>query len=246
MSEHSANCEHWHDEMAAYALDALEPRETAKLAAHLDDCSSCTERLRWLQPAVDVLPVTVAQQDPPAELRERLMATVRTEAAAADPAPAATPARRWRLRMPGFGEFGMRPALAGFGVALLLVAGVAGYALNSTDEGTTSSRTYEARSLDGNSIAMGQLVVNGDEGSLEVNGLPPNDDGEVYQAWIRNSADTGGSIEPSSVFVVAGDGTGTVAIPDGLEDAAEVMVTMEPEGGSKHPNPPLLIRAKIG
>lgn len=243
MSEHSANCEHWHDEMAAYALDALESREAAKLEAHLEDCSSCTERLRWLQPAVDVLPVTVVQQDPSTELRERLMATVRAEAA--DAHPAAAPARRWRLRMPGFGEFGMRPALAGFGVALLLVAGVAGYALNSEDPGT-SSQTYEARGLDRDSIATGQLVVNGDEGSLEVHGLPPTEKGQVYQAWVRESAADGGSIEPSSVFVVAGDGTGRVVIPHGLNDAAEVMVTREPKGGSEHPGESPLITAEIG
>ena len=245
MSEHSANCEHWHDEMAAYALDALEQAEATELKAHLDGCSSCTERLRWLQPAVDVLPVTVVQQDPSAELRERLMATVRAEAADADPAPAATPARRWRLRMPGFGEFGMRPALAGFGVALLLVAGVAGYALNGEDSGV-SSQTYEARGLEGNSVATGQLVVNGDEGSLEVHGLPPTEKGQVYQAWVRESAENGGSIKPSSVFVVADDGTGRVVIPQGLDDAAEVMVTREPKGGSEHPGESPLISAEIG
>ena len=188
MSEHSANCEHWHDEMAAYALDALEPPEAAKLEAHLADCSSCTERLRWLQPAVDVLPVTVTQQDPPAELRERLMATVRAEAADADPAPAATPARRWRLRMPGFGEFGMRPALAGFGVALLLVAGVAGYALNGTEDGSLRLRPMRLAGSMATRSRRASSSSTAIEGSLEVHGLPPTEKGQVYQAWVRESA----------------------------------------------------------
>lgn len=241
MSERPADCESRHDELAAYALDALDPAEARRLEAHLADCPSCAERLRWLQPAIDVLPVTVAQQDPPAELRERLMAAVRADAAGAEPArPAAAPAARRPFRIPGFGELALRPALAGLAVVLLLAAGITGYALHGRD-----GQTYVARSTDGSSLAGGELVVDGDEGSLELHGLAPNKRNEVYQAWVREAPQHGGSIEPSSVFVVADDGTGAVAIPHGLEDAAEVMVTREPKGGSEHPSESPLISAEI-
>jgi hypothetical protein len=250
MSEHSARCEEWHDDLAAYALDALETNEADRVEAHLAGCSSCTERLRWLQPAIDMLPVTVAQMDPSADLRERLMSTVRAEDAPApvqsQARPAPAPARRRRLRLPVFGDLGLRPALAGFGVFLLLVAGVAGYALNDEGgTGSTSERTYAARSLEGNGLMGGTLVVDGDKGSLEVNGMPPNKGNQVYQAWIRESPAEGGSVKPSSVFVVSGDGTGSVGIPRGLDDAAEVMVTREPKGGSQHPSESPLISAVI-
>jgi hypothetical protein len=91
----------------------------------------------------------------------------------------------------------------------------------------------------------GTLVVDGDKGSLEVNGMPPNKGNQVYQAWIRESPAEGGSVKPSSVFVVSGDGTGSVGIPRGLDDAAEVMVTREPKGGSQHPSESPLISAVI-
>lgn len=42
------------------------------------------------------------------------------------------------------------------------------------------------------------------------------------------------------------DGTGTVAIPSGLEDASRVMVTREPKGGSEVPGESALISAEIG
>ena len=249
MSEHSVNCQEWHDDLAAYALDALETNEAERVEAHLAGCSSCTERLRWLQPAVDMLPVTVAQMDPSADLRERLMSTVRAEAAPAQSqaSPATAPARRRRwMRLPAFGDLGLRPALAGLGVVLLLVAGVAGYALNDEGEtGSSSERTYAVRSLEGNGLMGGTLIVDGDEGALEVHGMPPNKGDQVYQAWVRESPAEGGSVKPSSVFVVSQDGTGSVGIPRGLDDAAEVMVTREPKGGSQHPSESPLISAVI-
>ena len=62
--------------------------EAARSRAHLAGCEPCRDYLRWLQPAVDVLPASVAQLEPPPRLGERLMATVRAEAAQA---PRATP-----------------------------------------------------------------------------------------------------------------------------------------------------------
>ena len=222
------------------------PREAALLEHHLAECSVCEERLCWLMPAVDVLPVTVAQANPPAALRDRLMAVVEAEAAAEATALAPAPARsRRRFRLPGLGDFSMRPALAGLGVTLLIAGGVVGWAINGSNSGT-DTRTYAAKPLNGKSLATGTLEVNGDEGSLAVRNLPRTRKGEVYQAWVQEpyGAD-GGSVVPSSVFVVSKDGSGTVAIPSGLEHAAKVMVTREPKGGSDVPGESALISAAI-
>ena len=53
------------------------PRSSATSTA----ASTAATRLRWLSPAVDVLPAAVEQRTPPPSLRENLMATVRAEAA---------------------------------------------------------------------------------------------------------------------------------------------------------------------
>lgn len=247
MTDRAMDCEGRHDDLAAYALDALDTREAALLEQHLAGCPVCEERLHWLLPAVDVLPVTVEQMDPPAGLRDRLMAVVEAEAAAevAATAPAPKPKLRRRFRLPDFfAGLSLRPALAGLGVTLLIAGAVVGWAMH--DDSGADVRTYAAKPLSGKSLATGTLEVTGDKGSLAVRNLPPTGKGEVYQAWVQEpNGPQGGKILPSSVFVVSDDGSGTVAIPSGLEDAARVMVTREPKGGSAVPGESALISAEI-
>src|SRR5689334_11347336 len=126
MSERDEHRDRWADEIAAYALGALDEREAALFEHHLDGCERCREELRWLQPAVDTIPASVEQIAPPPALRERLLATVRAEAAPEDAAPA-----KRRFRLPFLGAAGLRPALAA-GAVLLLAAGIAGYELRNT------------------------------------------------------------------------------------------------------------------
>ena len=88
--DNGAAHERYRDDLAAYALGALEAGDAEELRHHLEDCDACRQQLRWLQPAVDLLPRSVPQLEPPPRLRKRLMATVRAEssdAAQADRAP---------------------------------------------------------------------------------------------------------------------------------------------------------------
>jgi anti-sigma-K factor RskA len=237
------HAERWNAELAAYALDALDAEERRLVEEHIAGCAACGERLRWMQPAVDVLPATVPPEAPPPELKARIMEVVEREGAAATAASAHEEATS-RPPRPGLAWFRLRPALAGLGVALLLAAAVAGYAIRSGDGGD-SSEVYAARA-EGGSGASGRLEVAGDAGVLHVAELPPAGPGRVYQAWIQDAEGAGGAIHPSSVFVVSGDGEGNVAIPDGLAGARRVMVTREPEGGSRRPSESPLLTVEIG
>ncbi len=76
-----ADAERLSDDLATYALGALDQPEAADLETHLGTCSDCRQRVLWLRPAVDMLPASVAQLSPPESLRENLLATVRAEAA---------------------------------------------------------------------------------------------------------------------------------------------------------------------
>ncbi len=260
MSDHDHNdnqhSEVWNDDLAAYLLDALEPGEVEVLQGHLAECEICTERLRWMEPAVDVLPATVTQQQPPDALRSRLMDVVQRESSmiesAADPERAARAeraagsrgSRGWSL-----GDLSLRPVLAGLGVFLLLGAGVAGYALRDGGTGGGDEqveRVYAAKADQRDSLASGMLEVSGDAGSLHVSNLPATTKGEVYQAWIQDTGAAGGAIHPSSVFVVSEEGVGDVAIPHGLSNARRVMVTREPKGGSDLPGENSLLTAEMG
>lgn len=244
--------ESWNDDLAAYLLDALEPAEKRALDDHLAGCETCTERLRWMAPAIDVLPATVVPRQPPPALKSRLMDVVQRESAmiesAGDPDRAARQERAdgsSRLRLPRLGSLSLRPALAAVGVVLLLAAGVVGYAVHDSGPSGTSQQVYAAKADKPDSIAWGKLQVEGDAGSLHVANLPVSNKGEVYQAWIQDTGSAGGAIHPSSVFVVAGDGSGDVAIPHGLSNARRVMVTREPKGGSEHPSENPLLTAEM-
>jgi Anti-sigma-K factor rskA, C-terminal/Putative zinc-finger len=249
-SSHDEHSARWDDDVAAYALDALSAVEIERFEAHLADCPICTERLRWLEPAVDVLPATVPPRRPPPALRSRLMDVVNREAEMIEASeasdrgdhPGVSARRSSRLRW-----VSLRPVLAGVGVALVLAAGVAGYAINDSGSGGTVDRTFEATADQSGSPASGMLEVVGDAGMLHVANLPATRRGEVYQAWVEDEGGPGGgSVHPSSVFVVADGGVGDVAIPHGLSDARKVMVTREPKGGSKLPSENPVLTAEIG
>ena len=235
--EHGAR---WDDEVAAYALEALDERESRVVAEHIAGCERCAERLRWLSPAVDVIPAAVVQQDPPPELRARLMEIIEREAAS-EVAPA--PPRRSLIDRLGLSGIALRPAMAGLAAFLLLAAGVLSYALQ--DDGESGSQVYAAVGQGQGSLAEGTLSVDGDSGMLEVRGLPEPERGEVYQAWVEDRPELGGEVHPSSVFVVSDDGVGNVAIPHGLEEAERVMVTREPRGGSETPHESSLLTAEL-
>ena len=141
--------ERFRGDLAAYALGALEGREAAELERHLAECEPCRMQLRWLQPAVDLLPRSIEQLEPPAGLRERLMATVRAEApdasSAGIEAAAPRPRRDW-------GALLWRPATALAAAALLVVGVAGGYLLDQPDESTSViTRSTVARAPRGRS-----------------------------------------------------------------------------------------------
>jgi anti-sigma factor RsiW len=142
VSEH-ADHTRYEDDLAAYLLDALTEDEAGDVQRHIEGCPRCQERARWLQGSVEMLPTSVEQLEPPPELRERLMSTVRAEAAAPPAAehPAVPAAGSDRSRAPGGlrgwvgGLFALpRPAMALGALLLAVGGGVLGYALGSGDD----------------------------------------------------------------------------------------------------------------
>ena len=80
--------ERWSEDVAAYMLGALEPEEAADFERHAEDCERCRSEMRWLTAAVEVLPEAVERQEPPPELRERLLAEVGADGAGGGRSPA--------------------------------------------------------------------------------------------------------------------------------------------------------------
>ena len=233
-----------HDDLAAYALGALTGEEARALEQHLDGCEACRSRLRWLQPAVDLMPASVPQVEAPEGLKKRLMDVVNEEAAAASAeaapqaAPRPAPARTRRFRLPSF--LPARPALAGLAL-LAVVAVVAAGVLTLGGGDDQLEGSYAANPVDASSKAGGLVRVESGAGSIEVHDLPPSTATSTYQVWIGHD----GRVTPSSTFEIDDDGTGEASIPDVPPEADEILVTREPAGGSETPRGPQVLSADL-
>jgi anti-sigma factor RsiW len=219
------------DELAGYALGALDPSQTEAVERHLDGCERCRSTVLWLNPAVDALGASVEQLEPPASLRENLLATVREEARDAEPA-----AKPWWRG--GRVSFRARPALA-LGLAALAIAGVIGYGINAADEGTS---TIPAEGTTAATAASGVVERGGDSTVLSVERMPALGRGEVYQAWVRTGAD----LEPlGRAFKLRADGTAEAVLPTLSDDADEILVTREPSRHAVEPSSEPLLSARL-
>ena len=227
--DHSA----WQQDLAAYALGALDAGEARAVEAHLADCERCRAELRWLEPAVDVLAESVEQLNPPASLRAELKAITTKEASEAEPSGDRRGWRAWALR----------PATA-LAVAAIAVAGITGYALRGGDDDEAQPQVATVP-FESAPAAMGAVAVldrHGDSGTLRVSHMPAvDDDGGVYQVWIQH----GDAVRASSAFRPDADGEATATIPAGLEGADAVMVTEEPQRGRTKPTLPPLFRSDL-
>ena len=228
--------ERYRGDLAAYALGALEERDAAELESHLAKCEACRVELRWLQPAVDLLPRTIEQLEPPAGLRRRLMATVRAEAGDASPSRIeAAPPRSRRA----WGALIRRPATAVAASALLVVGAAAGYLLHEPRESSSVVAARPSPAAPPN--LAGTLERSDGSAILTMSQLPALPANDVYEVWVKRD----GTLEPSSLFVPRRDRTAEAAVAGPLDDADAVLVTREPRGGSRQPTSPPLLRADL-
>ncbi len=225
--------EHPSDDLAALALGALDPAEEVSVREHLEGCERCRAELLWLQPAIDVLPASVPQVEPPRKLKRELMKTVREDAR--------TERGGWWSRRAGWISMRARPALA-VGAVALLGAGIAGYAVNEANRSDQPPVTVaKAVPSPGAEAASGTLERSGSTGTLTVAGMPPLERGEVYQLWYGEN----GEVAPAEAFTVDEGGGAEAAlgdIPDGTE---EILLTRESEPGLPAPEGDVLLTASL-
>jgi anti-sigma-K factor RskA len=222
----SSDHKRWSEDLAAYMLGALEPREAAAFERHLEDCERCRAEMRWFEPALATLPESVERQEPPRRLREALMTEVRADA---QPQPRPAKRRTW--------SWFSRPAMA-FAVVLLAVAVVAGYEIGKGGSGDSGSPTVLSATEHGIEVKM---VQEGDGGTLHLanlHSLPPD---KVLEAWVRRE----GTVEAVPALMVPdrkGQAETTIASMNGVDT---VMVTEEPQGGSEEPTSPAIVTMSV-
>jgi anti-sigma-K factor RskA len=236
--EHDNGCLH-HMDAAPYVLGALEENELRAYRTHLEDCAECRQEVAELQIVVNELPASALPIHAPAPMRERIMATVRSEAellsaAGADadrPAPAAG---RWRSR---------RFSLAGAGAALATGTAVVVAIVLATGS-SSKERVTPGVGLGPAQTAQVSLHQRDSRSELVVSQMPQPALGKVYEVWLSRGKDS--SPQPTNaLFSPTGSGNGQVDVPSSLHGVKEVMVTAEPLGGSSHPTSPPILKVVL-
>jgi anti-sigma-K factor RskA len=229
--DHTSPSRECGDDVAAYALGALDPAEAESFRDHLQSCTICRDELAAFESVVNVLPLSAPSHRASADLRRQVMRAVADEprrAVAAGPAAARRPARRW---MP-------RPAL-GFAAALA-IAVAAFVGVDLAGSGGTAARVIDAQ-VTGQGSA--QLKLAGGHAELIVHDFSAPPAGQIYEVWLRR-----GDRPPSpttALFSVTAAGAADVDVPGSLHGVSLVMVTPEPAGGSPVPTHAPVIRAEL-
>ena len=212
------------EDLSAYALGALDEADAANLATHLADCDDCRRELAWMRVAVDTLPASVPQLEPPPELRARLMEIVTAEAEVLGAAGASADRPPLQFRRP---RVLRRPRLAA-GLCLAAAA-VAAVALVLATQGT-STRTVSAELTGGlRGHASASLRLTGSRAQLVVAGLPAPPADHVDELWVQPP---GRAPRPAGTFVVR---TGAIDLASPVRSGDRVLVTVEPGAGTSAP-----------
>jgi Anti-sigma-K factor rskA len=237
MSSQNPNfeCEHGAD-AAPYVLGALEDAKTYR--EHLATCASCRAEVAELQFVADTLPATVPPMLAPPAMRERILATVRSEAellkAAGSESDRPVKERgRWRSPRVSFLGAGLAAA------ATVVVAVAIGFSVHSSPHQHVTSAQV-APGMRGTEASLRQ---SGGRAELVVSGMPQPALGHVYEVWLASA-----SAPPrptNALFGVTNSGRASVSVPGNLHGVKEVLVTSEPRGGSLHPTSPTVIRVTL-
>lgn len=219
--------EHPRDDLAAYALGALDERERAAIDAHVAQCDPCTAEVEGYRSAL-VAYAEAADVAAP-DLRRRIL-----ERAARSNAPMSTPRpqRAWTewLRRP-------LPSFVPAALALLLVASLAGYAQARREADAYASalsavpgaRVVDLPPATAGSDIRGAVIVPQSGAPYVVLRIPSPPAGRAWQAWVLH-ADT-----PVAAGVSTAGGVVTITLTAPLGAGDGVAVTLEPAGGSSAP-----------
>jgi anti-sigma-K factor RskA len=238
-----------HSLAAPYALDALDSTaEQNRFERHLNRCHDCTDDVRGFRATATRLGFAAAQEPPP-EMRARVMTAVartRQAPAAEDHARHARPARRVRPVTRLATVAGALAAAAAIVLAVVLVntqhqlsqarrqlgqAQAQLAAITAVQTATDAKVIVERTSVGGivtvtSSASLRQLV-------LRTSGLPKLGPGKVYQLWLIGKAPN--KIRSEGLLGPPHNGrTGPVLI-SGVLAGDTFGVTVEPAGGTIQP-----------
>ena len=238
--------ERFEDLKDAYVLGALPEEERSEFEQYLVAHPDLQAEVEALSNVAGLLAFSPQEQEPPPDLRRRIMDTVEAEAVQRRVHPHAS-RRSW---LAGLREVvGLRDlALA---AAAMLVIGLFSWSMLLQGEvrdlqGRVQSLQSQPQgpqmiALGGAGTKQGaraELVTLEDNRAVLVaENMPPVPEGKTYQIWVIK----GDTPQPSGLFNPRG-GSIAAVVEKPVEGADAVAVTVEPEGGSPKPTTdPMLV-----
>jgi hypothetical protein len=259
----SMTCDEFLDLAAGVALNAADAEDVQRVEEHADACPTCRASLDDFRAVAAGLGTLVPQLEPPAAVRERVLAAVQRE-----PRPLAF-ARRLvprsggrRLRL----SAAWVVAAASLVVAIASLAWVAILQVQITDlrEDSVAASERAAR-IDRvvSVLASDRLAIKplqpaattvgssgyvfldpkSGTGMLMCHDLPPVEQGHAYQVWFVRGNDriSAGMLWPDR----SGDGYTMIQVPADVQSFDSIGLTDEPGNGSAWPTTPRVIGAAI-
>jgi anti-sigma-K factor RskA len=258
--------EQFADDLALYALDALEGEQRTAVEQHVESCVSCRRELESLRGDMALLALSTAGPHPPQRSRDRLMQAIAAERPAMVPERAAVSSGGW------FGRLGWMAA------AFVLLAGA--LLMNDAREKNTalqreiaelqtktvaqdaelqrvrdvfaefsgpSAKPVTLEVPNGHPQPQGKAIYVESSGRLlfVANNLPALPDDRAYELWLLPSE---GNPVPAGVFRPDTTGSSVVVNPPlaaGVS-AKGFAITVEPKEGSAAPTTKPMMVGLVG
>lgn len=241
--------EQFADDLALYALGALQGEEQRALERHLEECSACRQELEKLQGDVALLAFSTSGPEPPARSRNRLMTAIAKEPRKAQ--------LRQRARGSWWNALGWAAALAAILMGVLLRQQNSELRRRVAELETSSSK-QDQQLLKAKQLLTALTSPDAAHFTLVAGKTPPQPQGKAiyvrgsgtlvflasnlpaipprkaYELWL---IPTSGAPIPAGLFKPDARGAAAVIrppLPAGVE-AKAFAITIEPEAGSPMP-----------
>jgi len=253
--------EQFADDLALYALNALEGENRAALEKHLASCPECRRELEQLRGDGALLALSVTGPKPPLRARQRLLDAVAKEAAAQSRAQAAAQTTSARKSWWGWLGWAATAAVILFAVSLwkenetlkrTLASGRAQYTQTANELEdlrriaapiiASEAQRITLVSLKTPPQPQGKAFYLKNRSSLVfvANNMPPLPPQKAYELWL---IPVQGAPIPAGVFKPDAHGSATVVNPPlpANAEAKAFAITVENEAGATSPTMPIVM-----